>query len=198
MINIHTIKDHVVTMLTEGLSKTLIYHNIHHTLDVTEQCMTIAEEEGIIDLLALQDLEIAALYHDIGFIYTYDGHEARGCEIARKQLPGFDLTEKSIDVICGLIMATKVPQSPKTHLQQIICDADLDYLGRPDFYQTGNDLRTELIAYNLITDEHDWEERQLNFLNSHQYFTKTSLKKREPFKKEFIRQLVILKESSRK
>jgi len=198
MINTNIIKEHVVAMLTKGLSKALVYHNLHHTLGVTEQCLTIAEAEGITDLQELEELEIAALYHDTGFIYTYDGHEAKGCEIARNQLPGFGVTEKSIDIICGLIMATKVPQRPANHLQQIICDADLDYLGRNDFYRISNDLRIELIAHNLITDEHDWEERQLDFLNSHQYFTKTSLKKRAPFKREFIRQLVKLKESTKK
>ncbi len=198
MINTNIIKEHVVVMLKAGLSKTLFYHNIHHTMDVTEQCLTIAKEEGITDLDDLQNLEIASLYHDTGFIYTYDGHEAKGCEIAREQLPVFGVTEKSIDVICSLIMATKVPQQPTNHLQQIICDADLDYLGRQDFYQTGNDLRLELIAYGLITDVHDWEERQLNFLNTHQYFTKTSLEKRAPFKSEFIRQLEKIRESTRK
>jgi uncharacterized protein len=197
MININFIRDHVIAMLTAGLSKELVYHNIHHTIDVTEQCLTIAKEEGIVDLNELQNLEIASLYHDVGFIYTYDGHEAKGCEIVRKQLPDFGVTDESIDAICDLIMATKVPQRPLNHLQQIICDADLDYLGRKDFYQTGNDLRNELINYNLITDQHDWEERQLNFLNTHHYFTTTSINKREPFKKEFIRQLEKLKESTK-
>lgn len=198
MININPIKKHIVAKLKEGLSKKLAYHSIHHTLDVTQQCLTIANEEGITDLHELECLEIAALYHDIGFIYTYDRHEAKGCEIVREQLPGFGVTDIGIEVICGLIMATKVPQQPKNHLQQIICDADLDYLGRPDFYQISNDLRIELIAYNLITDQHDWEERQLNFLNTHQYFTKTSLEKREPVKREFIRQLINRKESTKK
>jgi len=198
MIDTNIIKDHVTAMLTEGLSKMLVYHNLAHTLDVAEQCLTIAKEEGITDLKKLEELEIAALYHDTGFIFTNDGHEAKGCEIARKQLPGFGVTQKSIDVICGLIMATKVPQQPANQLQQIICDADLDYLGRNDFYQRGNALRTELIAYNLITNEHDWEERQLNFLNSHQYFTKTSLKKRAPFKNEFMIELLKLKNSATK
>jgi len=198
MIDTNIIKDHVISMLTEGLSKSLYYHNIHHTMDVTEHCLTIAREEGISDWQDLQDLEIASLYHDTGFIYTYDGHEAKGCEIARKELPGFGVGAKRIDAVCRLIMATKVPQRPKTHLQRIICDADLDYLGRQDFYETGNNLRLELIAYNLIADNHDWDERQLNFLENHRYFTKISLQKREPVKKEYIRQLVQLKATTTK
>ena len=31
--------------------------------------------------------------------------------------------------------ATKIPQTPLTKLEEIICDADLDYLGREDFFE---------------------------------------------------------------
>lgn len=198
MINVNFIKDHVVSMLNAELSRALVYHNINHTLDVTKQCLTIAKEEGIIELQELEDLEIAALYHDTGFIYTYYEHEAKSCEIAREQLPGFDIPEERIEAICRLIMATKVPQCPTNYLQCIICDADLDYLGRQDFFETSNNLRLELLAVNLIKDNQAWEERQLDFLNSHRYFTNTSLQKREPFKKEYIRQLVALHKPTKK
>jgi predicted metal-dependent HD superfamily phosphohydrolase len=195
MININNIRDHIVSILNSGLPTALTYHNTHHTLDVTEQCLSIAKDEGIADGRLLEELEIASLYHDTGFLYIYDGHEAKGCEIARAELPLFGLAALSIDNICNLIMATKVPQSPHNHLQKIICDADLDYLGRTDFFATGNQLRLELIAYNLIGDNHDWEERQLNFLQTHQYFTDSSRQKRGPAKMEFIKQLLQLKES---
>ncbi len=190
MINLTTILDHVKYKLYTGLSKDLTYHNTNHTLDVTEQCMAIAKEEGITDVQILMELQVAAIYHDTGFLFTYNNHEEKSCVIAREELPGFGLNEKTIENICGLIMATKVPQMPGNHLQKIICDADLDYLGREDFFETGNNLRLELIKYNFISDDHDWEERQLNFLQSHQYFTKTSRQKRGPFEKVFIQQLV--------
>ena len=190
MVNLKPIHQHVVAMLHEGLPHKLSYHHIHHTLDVTEQCLVIAKEEGITDEQTLFELQVAALYHDTGFMYVYTNHEERGCVLAREQLPGFGLNESEINNICELIMATKVPQMPHNHLQQIICDADLDYLGRPDFFETGNNLRLELIAFNFITDEHDWDERQLQFIQSHHYFTQTSRNKREPEKKKFIEQLI--------
>ncbi len=190
MINLTSILDHVVYVLNTGLSKDLTYHNANHTLDVVEQCMAIAKEEGITDAQILLELHVAAIYHDTGFLFTYTNHEERSCLIAREELPGFGLNEQTIERICELIMATKVPQMPTNHLQKIICDADLDYLGRDDFFETGNNLRLELIKYNFISGEHDWEERQLNFLQTHQYFTKTSRQKRGPKEKIFIEQLV--------
>jgi uncharacterized protein len=190
MVNLTAIRDHVISMLNAGLSKALTYHNIHHTKDVALQCVAIANEEGITNKQVLLELQIAALYHDTGFIFTYNGHEEKGCEIAREQLPGFGLNENEIENICALIMATKVPQAPKSDLQKVICDADLDYLGRADFFETGSKLRQELVAYGFITNEHDWEERQLNFLQSHQYFTNTSRNKRSLVKTKYIEQLL--------
>jgi len=189
MVNLSVIYDHVMSMLKAGLSEKLTYHNIFHTLDVNTHCLAIAKEEGIEDEQVLLNLQIAALYHDVGFIYIYHDHEEKGCEIAREQLPGFGINETAIEEICGLIMATKVPQSPKTHLEEIICDADLDYLGREDFFERAEKLRLELLEYKFISDNHDWEEMQLEFLLSHDYFTSSSRKKRSPAKKEFIKQL---------
>src|SRR5450432_13231 len=111
MINLTAIRDHVVLMLNAGLSKALIYHDVNHTLDVGVQCLAIAKEEGITDNQVLLELQVAALYHDTGFMFIYNNHEERSCEIARQQLPGFGMNENAIQNICELIMATKVPQA---------------------------------------------------------------------------------------
>ncbi len=190
MVNLAAIRDHVVFMLKSGLSGSLTYHKVDHTLDVTNQSLVIAIGEGITDKQILLDIQIAALYHDSGFLFVYDNHEEVGCELARKQLPDFGVSPQSLTFICALIMATKIPQSPQNIYQEIICDADLDYLGREDFFKIGNTLRMELIAYKKISNDHVWEERQLDFLQSHQYFTKTSRQKREPVKIEYIKQLL--------
>lgn len=182
MVNISDIQNHVVSMLSKGLSPKLIYHNVDHTLDVTKQCIRIAKSEGITDKEVLQELEIAALYHDTGFLFVYINHEEKSCELAKEQLPHFGVNKKSIENICSIIMATKIPQSPKNYLQQIICDADLDYLGRNDFLSIGEKLRKELMEYKLVSSREEWEDKQITFLQSHHYFTKTSLKNREPVK----------------
>ncbi len=183
------IEHHVVSMLTKGLSTSLSYHDVNHTLDVTAQCRVIAHAEKINDPQSLAELEIASLYHDTGFLYVYENHEEKGCELAREQLPAFGVSPEAIENICALIMATKVPQTPRNELQKIICDADLDYLGRDDFFETGERLRQELMSYKFIKDDQDWEDRQLSFLKTHQYFTRTCRDKRSREKLKFIRQL---------
>ena len=72
-----------------------------------------------------------------------------------------------------------MPQQPKTLLEEIICDADLDYLGRDDFYPISNGLMSEFIAYGIVKDAKSWDELQIKFLTAHKYFTKTAIETRE-------------------
>lgn len=173
------IYDHVVHGLLPGLPDDLTYHSIHHTMDVLEQVQRIAAEEGNINEEHLQLLKIAALYHDTGFLFEYTGHEEAGCLLAKKNLPGFGLNNEEIDLICGMIMATKLPQSPKNILEQIICDADLDYLGRPDFFSIGEKLFFEMKERGLISNDDGWDKLQVQFMKEHQYFTITNSFTRE-------------------
>lgn len=190
MADIQAIEKNVLAMLNKNLPALLTYHNTEHTLDVTNQCMRIAAEEGITDKQQLEELHIAALYHDTGFVSTYRGHEEAGCKLAREQLPAFGITDESIENICAIIMATKIPQSPKNHIQQIICDADLDYLGRKDFFSTAQKLKKELASYQMIKTDKEWQELQLSFLKTHSYFTSASKKEREPGKQQHLQALL--------
>jgi len=180
------IQKHVFNKLKENLPGFLTYHNPSHTVDVLTQCRVIAGEEHITSAHDLFLLQVSALYHDTGFIYSYGNHEEKSCELATEELPQFGLTQKDIEVICGLIMATKIPQSPKTALEQVICDADLDYLGRPDFYTIGNGLYKEFLHQGIVKDELSWNQLQIRFLESHQYFTNTCRAKREKGKQQHL------------
>jgi hypothetical protein len=81
---------------------------------------------------------------------TYRNHEEAGVEIAREILPDYDYTQEQIDHICQLIMKTKLPPKPVYLLEQIICDADLDYLGRVDFIPVSGNLFRELTEHQII------------------------------------------------
>lgn len=177
---------HVVAKLQARLPQQLTYHSLSHTLDVLKQAETIARKEGITSLEDLLILKVAALYHDAGFIDTYHNHEAQGCELAKQELPAFGLNEEQIEKICGLIRATKIPQSPVSHLEQIICDADLDYLGREDFAQIAGNLFRELLALNMLQEAEEWDHLQVQFLEKHHYFTGYSRKHREQNKQAHL------------
>lgn len=171
-------EDFILNELRRGLSPTLYYHGLAHTLDVTAVAMELATAEGVTDAETLALLRTAALYHDAGFLQTYQGHEAEGGQLAHATLPGFGYTPDQIALICALILATKYPQEPHSHLAQILCDADLDYLGRPDFVPISTSLFDELTARQLIADERAWFELQAGFLTSHHYWTATALARR--------------------
>src|SRR5687767_14390385 len=171
-----SIYDHVTGLLQKGLSPRLTYHSMDHTLDVLEQVQQIAARENIADEETLFLLKIAALYHDSGFLFIYSGHEAKGCEIARKELPLFGLTSTQIDRICYMIMSTKIPQSPQNKMEEIICDADLDYLGRDDFEKISNNLYKEFLDFGIVKDYKQWMQLQVNFFEAHHYFTASSKK----------------------
>jgi uncharacterized protein len=175
--------------LQQELSSSLTYHGYHHTLDVMQAAQAIAEEEQLTrEETGL--LRVAVAYHDSGFIHTYRNHELRGCELAREFLPAFGFTKTQIDSICSMIMATKIPQSPKTKLEYIICDADLDYLGREDVLSIANTLYKELNLHIKPMDEKTWDEVQIAFLKSHHYYTTYSVKNRKINKQDYLDSLI--------
>ncbi|HPH92511.1 MAG TPA: phosphohydrolase [Ferruginibacter sp.] len=173
----------------EGLDPHLTYHSKAHTIDVIEQCINIGKREGI-EGHDMMLLKMAALFHDTGFLRTYLNHEAMGCNIFTEKTAAFHFSANDNKVVKELIMATRLPQAPANHLQSIICDADLDYLGRDDFFTIGDNLRTEFLHFKIVPDSEAWEKMQLNFLKTHHYHTRSSQQLREPVKQQHYAELV--------
>jgi uncharacterized protein len=171
------------------LSSAIYYHDFAHTQDVINAAEEIAFAEKISDADELMILKTAALFHDCGFVNVYNEHEEEGCRIARKHLPVFDYTQDEIDRICELIMATKIPQKPSTFLARILCDADLDYLGRDDYSTKAQKLFDEWKLRGKIHSEKEWNELQIKFLESHHYWTKSAYSRRELKKHEHLENL---------
>ncbi len=175
--------------LRKNLSPTLTYHGFHHTIDVVNAAMKIAKAEGVKDKESLILLETATLYHDLGFITNYKNHEEEGCRIAKLTLPNFEYSHKQIEAICGMIMATKIPQTPQTILEKIIADADLDYFGRDDFKPIAHSLFLELKEREMVADIETWNKVQVKFLESHQYWTKSAIELRGEQKQKRLDEL---------
>jgi uncharacterized protein len=188
-----SIKQPILSRLENELDPLLGYHNITHTLDVLEQAEVLAEQEKVIDKNDLVLLKTAAVFHDSGFLFVYKNHEEKSCEIASEYLRNV-FSEEDIKKVCGMIMATKIPQTPNTLLEQIICDADLDYLGRSDFEPISRNLYKEFIVFKIIPEDIIWDHIQIKFFESHHYFTATSISKRNEQK---LKHLNTLKERSK-
>ena len=86
-------------------------------------------------------------------------------------------------------MATRMPPKPNTLLEKIICDADLDYLGRSDMIPVSNTLYKELKEQDKIGTLNDWNKLQIKFISGHSYFTKTAQSLREVNKQKQIERI---------
>jgi putative nucleotidyltransferase with HDIG domain len=188
MVRLQDLQNDILDKLEKNLPKNLYYHNLKHTVNVFYQTETIARLEGVSERQMLL-LKTAALFHDIGYLVSYDYHEEKGVEIAHKTLPGYHYSPEQIAQISELIMVTKSPQKPQNLLQEIICDADLDYLGRPDFIPTSQNLFRELFERNKIGTIEQWNKMQMKFMEKHRYFTASARKLREPEKQKRLAEL---------
>ncbi len=183
LLRINDVEEFVLSKLEEGLPNNLYYHNIKHTIDVVTQVELIGRSEKVSDEEILI-LKTAALFHDIGHLVNYDTHEEESVKIAKKVLPEYHYNTEQINLICALISVTQMPPRPNNLLEEIMCDADLDYLGRTDFVPVSINLYKELHDRNKIDSILEWNKMQRDFIKNHHYFTKTAQKLREVNKKK--------------
>lgn len=178
--------------LARELSPALRYHSLAHTCDdVVVAAERLAEMEG----LAVADrllLSTAAYFHDIGFVDQRADHEAAGIRIVQQALPRFGYSPAQVEAVCRLLLATQLPQTPGTPAEAILADADLDVLGRDDYWTRSRDLRAEWEHFGLRVTDHKWYQSQIEFLGAHRYFTASALRLREAAKQANIARLRML------
>lgn len=179
---------YIISKLSKELPRHLSYHSVDHIQDVYAAAEQIGKQEGV-SAHQMRLLLTAAWYHDSGFLRGAKDHEEESCRIAQQALPGFGYSDADIEKICGMIMATKIPQAPKSHLEEILADADLDYLGRDDFFTIGDKLFNELSVFGFIHNEDEWNRLQVRFLENHHYFTKSALASRQAKKEAHLQQV---------
>ena len=182
------IHERILKLLREKLPAELAYHNYEHTLDVAEAAERIAKGENASEE-DIQLLKTAALLHDTGYIHSRENHELESCQIAKEILSDYGIAEDKIERVCELILATRMPHNPQDKLSQIICDADLDYLGRDDYFPISRKVYKEFKMFGIVSDEKEWKNVQVKFLESHKYFTRTANEMRREKKEEHLRMI---------
>ena len=194
MDQFHKIYSQVMANLEQKLPSWLHYHSPGHTRYVLEKTIFIADREGVSahDLFLLK---LAALYHDTGFMLSREKHEEISCRIAREELEEYGIKPKEIEIICNMIMATQIPQKPKTKLENILADADLEYLGTTRFTEISDRLYKELLHYQPNLTPGQWNEIQIGFMSKHRYHTDYCKQYREPLK---LTNLELIKKAVRK
>ncbi|MFC3878924.1 HD domain-containing protein [Algoriphagus namhaensis] len=184
-----SLRRRVLKRLREELPSHLTYHGIAHTSDVLHVCnqyirrYNLSQEDRMM-------LKIGATVHDMGFLKSPVNHEETGANMAEQMMKEMGMSQKQVDIMRGLVMSTKIPQSPKTQLEEIICDADLDYLGRDDYPEISQRLFDELKFMGILKTPEDWKNLQINFLKSHSFHTPFAKKNREPKKQYWLNKLL--------
>jgi len=182
--------DEVFTILGTKLPSFLTYHTPAHTARVVEQAELIARQENVTGH-ELNLIKIACLFHDIGFTKQNYHHEEIGCGICTEKLLALHFSQEDIQKICGMIMATKIPQQPKTLSERIVADADLEYLGTDLFGPISQNLYAEFLHYDPHLTVRRFNEIQVNFMRKHRYHTKYCIDHREEKKQLNLREIMV-------
>lgn len=188
-------RDFALAELEKGLSKELLFHDLNHTKEVIESVEIIGRGMNL-SIEAIELIKTAAAYHDTGFLVQYAKNEPEGVKFAQKALPRYGFTPEEIDIVSGIIMATQMPQKPKTLSQEIICDADLFHLAGREFFLRTEKLRLELENYGINFTPRKWMEGNVDFLRDHRYFTEYARKNMEIGKAKNLNQVLELLRNS--
>ncbi len=185
---INKTSDYIKSLFEEDLRDSLVYHNLNHTLMVVDAANKISKEMRLSS--SEQEIVIlAAWFHDAGFTVTYQDHEDESASIANLKLSEWKYPLHKIDQVVTGILDTKMPQSPKNKLGEILCDADLYHLSHPKYWEYNDRLYEELrccLGMDITNDE--WLINNLKFLKNHNYYTRYAQTYLEPLKKLHIKE----------
>lgn len=182
-------RNFIIQQLKSILPESCFYHSLSHSLDVEKAVIRFSNCEGL-SQHEKKLLRIAALLHDIGFAVRHETNEKLALQFADLHLPEFGFQKEDIEIIKNCILATELNEIPENKMAQVLCDADLDYLGREDYYELVDKLKQELKNFGHVYNEKEWIIFQLNFLEKkHQYYTLSAVQIRGYYKQKRISEL---------
>jgi uncharacterized protein len=189
MLDVEGAVAYALRRLAVELSPHLTYHSLAHTRDEVIPAATELAQLAGLSARETGLLRVGAAFHDLGYAERPEDHEVCSARIAAQVLPEFAFDSLTVEQIMSLILATRLPQSPRNYLEELLCDADLSGLGGEDFFERSEALLSERRAFGEIITDDDWWRDQCNFLARHHYWTEVAEKLRAPGKARNLRQL---------
>ena len=161
-----------VSATLSGIPASYTFHTLAHTRQVVRATRIIGRASSLY-AEQLKAVMIAAWFHDIGYVDGAELHEERSASVALKMLTTWGASSKILEQVERSIMATTITQNPKDILGMVLCDADLAHLGSPHYHMHVMLLRKEQEAMlrEKFGDERLWDQRNIEFLKTHRYFT---------------------------
>lgn len=186
-------KEHVFNLLDAKLNPEIEYHTKEHTINVLENAENIGIESGLNEA-EMNELRIAALFHDSGYIEGNQEHEIKSADYARRFLDERNISEEIISTIEKAVLATKIPQNPKNKIAEALCDADLAHLASKNYFDLNEKIRKEKSYFEQKElDEYHFLFQSLEFFMAHSFKTeygqKVLLPQKELNEKELRKKL---------
>lgn len=177
-------ESYVTEFLKKNLDDHRTFHNIRHTVQVVKHALQLA----VLHKLSFTDTEpllVAAWFHDVGYCFGGKDHEQHGAMLAAAFLTGAGCAHEVIDEVVRLIQSTRLPVSPATLREQIICDADMYHLGSADYPKWSVLLKEEFEFYgNAPVTDRQWNLNNIRFFKTHRYFTEHAQKNWDALKQK--------------
>lgn len=162
---------YALTLLRERSPSWARYHRPEHTNSTVESAMRIGRGMHV-DQESLEVVQLAGWFHDTGYTETVEQHEDRSAGIARAFLAQEGYPPALVERVVQCINATRLPQSPVTLEQQVLCDADVHHAGTGEFFPLGDLLREEVeLRDGIHYDDAGWLKVNLEFLYQHPFHT---------------------------
>ncbi len=188
------VDQYIRELFKDELPAGIKYHNAEHTLHPTRGVVAVANRIALAENISAHDRELllaAAYFHDTGYIREYDKNEPIAARMAGRILKLIGYKPAEIKKVQKMILATDLARKPQNPVEKILCDADLDHLGRDDFFQKDGKLRKGRSARGIdVSDEAKWYRGTLKLIKNHQFYTNSQRQLREEKKQKNIKLLI--------
>jgi len=182
-------EEYVLSILYERTPQEHVYHDVNHTQEVIASARKIGEAVQLSDS-ELEIVQLAACFHDTGYVEISEGHEELSAQYAREFLMSEGYPADKIDKVTNCILATRVPQNPQNILEEVVCDADLSHLGKKNFVNRNDLFRVEFeYHFGRSLTELEWLEKSIEFISSHHFFTFFAKQELDPLKLKNLEKL---------
>ena len=156
--------------LEKHLERCYTYHNAAHTLEVCAAAKLFAELSGVPQDTRFA-LRIAAIFHDFGYLVRSFDNEQLAWPYIQDFGKRFGIDQNILLAANSMILETVFPYAPTTWGGKLLCDADVEYIGREVFFTQAAHFREELSAGNVVYTDKEWWSLELDFLQKNSFFT---------------------------
>lgn len=164
-------RDFITELFAESLDEKYVYHNLQHTQSVVDASIEIGEGSNLSDS-DLQLLVLAAWFHDAGYVHGFKDHETSGVKIMETKLSDWGIAATDIATIAAAINDTRMPPKPQSVLGHMLCDADMNHLGRDNYFELAGKLRQEWeVSNDKAFGDGEWLLLTRHFISQHEYHT---------------------------